>query len=128
MNMKFKKTELITILKKNRDQHREIFEEACEGYQKRMIAHLQTMLNDVKRRASVSHHIGMSIPIDQTPDYDRAIRMLDMCVDDVIELNEQTFANYVMDDWNWTNNFLASNTRYSKKAVEYSKTKSSEDW
>ena len=114
--MKFKKDELLAIIKKNRQEHREIFEEACDGYEKRMIAHLATMMGDVKARRPVSHHISLVQPVDQTKEYDRAIKMLNMCVEEEIELTEDKFANYVMDDWHWKGEFLGANSSYSRKA------------
>lgn len=125
--MKFKKDELLEILQKNKDQHREIFKEACEGWRSCMLARLHSLVDDVKSGNPIKIHLGLSMPVDQTLDYDRAIKMLEMCVDDVIELDENTFANYVMDDWRWTHDFIASNVRYSKKARAFSVTKANRD-
>ena len=89
--MKFKKDQLLAIIRKNRQEHREIFKEACEGYQKRMMAHLQVMMDDVTNRRPVKHHISLVQPVDQTKEYDRAIKMLEMCVDETIELSGAEF-------------------------------------
>ncbi len=56
-------------------------------------------------------------PIDQTKEYDRAVRMLELAVDENIELTEQQFANYVMDEWQWSQHFMAMNSLYSLRAA-----------
>ena len=38
--IKVNKTELLSILETNRSKHRQIFEEACDGYQKAVIKDL----------------------------------------------------------------------------------------
>jgi hypothetical protein len=40
-----------------------------------------------------------------------------MSTDTVVELSEQEFRQYVMDDWSWKHNFLASNAMYSAAAT-----------
>ena len=56
-------------------------------------------------------------PIDQTKEYDRAVRMLELAVDENIELTEVQFANYVMDEWQWSQHFMAMNAMYSMRAA-----------
>jgi hypothetical protein len=126
--VKVRKEEALAILKRNRAEHREIFEEAVEGYRKAVTAHLEHMLADIKAGKRIEHQIRLAQPTDQTKEYDRAIKMLEMSVDDEIELDERSFANFIMDDWSWMDQFLLSNTRYSPKAAQLSKSRPSEEW
>lgn len=112
--IKVKKEELLQALHKNRDAHRKIFEEAQEGYREEAIKLLDKALEDAKHGKEIRTHIQLMAPIDQTKDYDRAIRMVEMSVDDVIEIDERDFACYVMDDWDWKRQFLTTNAFYSK--------------
>jgi hypothetical protein len=50
--------------------------------------------------------------MDQTKDYDRVIRMLEMTVDEIITIGAVEFQQYVMDDWTWKEQFTASNSAY----------------
>ena len=57
-------------------------------------------------------------PQDQTADYDRAIRMMEMSEDEIIEISELDFECYVLDNWAWKKNFLISNMGYSATAAK----------
>lgn len=116
-DIKVKKSELLDVLKKNRKQHRQIFLEATEGYRKAAIAELDSMLADAKDGRKIRRSLSLTEPQDQTRDYDRAIRMMEMSQDDIIELDESDFAQYVLDDWSWKRQFLFSNSAYSATAT-----------
>lgn len=111
-SVKVNRNELLEKLKKNREKHRDIFLQAQEGYRKAVIAELDRMLEDAKAGKKIKRYIELEEPIDQTDDYDRAIAMLEMCVDDVVEINNTEFACYVMDQWSWKEQFTATNTVY----------------
>lgn len=44
--------------------------------------------------------------------YVRAIRMLELSAEDIIEVDELTFNQLVLDEWQWKHSFSASNTAY----------------
>lgn len=115
--VKVKKQELLENLRDNREEHREIFLEALEGYHKAAIKILEERIEEAKGNKRVSLHFGLVVPQDQTKTYDRVIKMLEMSVDDEISLTQQEFANYVMDDWSWMDQFLTSNSTYSAIAA-----------
>lgn len=112
----FPKAQLQEALKKNRDAHRGIFEEAVKGYEAQALSLLQKHMDDI-RGGRVKHVIvNLPYPEDHTRDYDRIIAMLDMMIGDEVELDEGTFAMYVMDDWGWKRQFLTTNSVYSAQA------------
>lgn len=108
--------ELLTILRKNKAQHREVFEEALEGYRVKMINYLEDMLDDVKKGKKVDHYIRLPLPEDQTKEYERAIKMFEMSVDPVVELDDDSFRELVLDQWHWREKFINTNSTYSTKA------------
>jgi hypothetical protein len=112
--IKVKKTELLDVLRKNREAHRDIFEKACVGYRKVAVEELERSLADARAGRKIRQNLALIEPMDQTKDYDRAIRMLEMSIEDTIELDEQQFAQYVQDDWRWKEQFTASNSRYTR--------------
>ncbi|MHA2279795.1 MAG: hypothetical protein ACXAC5_02735 [Promethearchaeota archaeon] len=114
--VKVKKDELLKILKENRAAHREIFEEASEAFRKEVIKVLDERLADAKAGKRIILRIDLVQPMDQTEEYDQAIRMCEMSVDDEIELSYENFRNYVLDKWHWRDQFIASNAGYSEKA------------
>lgn len=113
-----KKTELMEKLLANRSEHRAIFEEALEGFRTQVIQEAERIIREAKAGKRFNHKISLVQPIDQTREYDRAIKMIEMSVDEIIELDEHKFQCLVMDDWSWKSNFLASNAGYSKLAAD----------
>lgn len=118
-NVTVRKQELLDILRENRTNHRAIFEEACEGYQKETERILQEHLDEVRAGKRKKITVSLPYPEDHTKDYDRAIKMVEMSVNDEITMTDYDFQSYVMDDWQWKRQFLASNAPYSSTATEF---------
>ncbi len=116
-NVKVKKKELLEILRKNRAEHREIFEEASEAFRAEVIKELDLRLADAKAGKRIKLRIELVQSMDQTEEYDQAIAMCEMSVDDEISLSHDNFRNYVLDKWRWREQFIASNAGYSAKAA-----------
>lgn len=116
-NMKFAVADLQSTITKNRETHRQIFLEAQDGYRKAMIAELDTRLNEARADKKISRVAFLPEPADHTRDYDRILTMLEMCSETHVELNEDEFGQYVMDDWGWKRQFLLSNSAYSATAT-----------
>lgn len=110
------KAELLERLTANRDGHREEFLKACDGYQVRLQEELERRLSDVKAGRRVTLHIGLPEPEDHTKDYDRVITMLRMELDPVVTIDQQSFAMYVMDDWEWKVRTNTTNAVYANFA------------
>jgi hypothetical protein len=72
-----KKDKLLDLLRNNRDGHRKIFLEALEGYREQAIRELECMLREAKRGKRIRRRVQLVEPMDQTKDYDRAIRMME---------------------------------------------------
>lgn len=112
--VKIQKSALLKTLKKNRKVHRGIFLEAQDGYREKVIDVLDKALKDAREGRSIKIYFQLTAPVDQTSDYDRAIKMIEMSVDENIEISEHDFSCYILDDWSWKQNFLTSNTMYLK--------------
>jgi hypothetical protein len=113
--VRVRREELLTLVKKNRDNHRAVFEKAQETYRERMIKELDSMIADAKAGRRIRRHISMPEPEDHTGDYDRILRMLEMSVDETLELSEYDFSRYVMDQWEWAESFAVNTLSYVKK-------------
>ncbi len=115
--VKVKKSELIAKLKANRAEHREIFEEASAAFRKEVIKVLDDRLADAKAGKRIRLRIDLVQPMDQTAEYDQAIAMCDMSVEEEIVLSHEHFRCYILDNWHWRDQFIASNSSYSAKAA-----------
>lgn len=115
-NITVRKADLLAKIRANRQEHREIFEEALEGYKAEALRNLEDHIDRLKRGKLRHVYIAMPVPQDHTSDYDRVIAMLEMDVSDEVELSEGEFARYVLDDWQWQDQFLTTASNYSRKA------------
>jgi hypothetical protein len=112
--VRLKKGRLLEIIGKNRAEHHAIFLEAQKKYREVAIKMLDRQLAAAREGKPFMLHEIVSLvqPVDHTADYDRAIQMLELSVDDVITLNRGDFANLVQDQWQWTQQWANSNSRY----------------
>lgn len=111
------KDELLTVLRKNRDNHRETFLKAQAGYRSAVEAALTQALDGICGGQSIAANLQrvttLLPPSEHTKDYDRVIRMLEMSTAKEITVSESQFTQYVLDDWSWKANFVGSTSRYT---------------
>lgn len=105
------------ILLSNRASHRAVFEEALEGYREAVVKELEEALVEAKKGQRRAFHSILVQPMDQTKEYDRVIKMLELSVDVQQFLTPVEFAQYVMDDWSWKQQFTASTVNYTKSGT-----------
>jgi hypothetical protein len=98
----------------NREGHRAVFEEALDGFHAAVIEHLDKALADAKKGKSYTTAIYLPEPQDHTRDYDRVIALLEMSLDEQLELSDREFAQFVLDDWGWKGDFIATATNYTQ--------------
>jgi hypothetical protein len=111
-SIQVKRTDLIEALTKNMDRHRENFLEAQKGYRAAMIKELDQMLTDARAGNKIRRQISLPEPEDHTAEYNTAIRMLEMCVDDKIQISSLEFQQLVMDDWGWKKHWTDTVSNY----------------
>lgn len=113
--VKINRLELLTIVRENATKHVADYEEAVEDYKKAALkiatdnlALVQT--GDVAQIAKFKNL--PSYPVNYATSYTRAIRMLELSVDEVIEVEEDVFNQLVLDEWSWKHQFAASSALY----------------
>ncbi len=57
----------------------------------------------------------LEVPRDHTKSYDVAIQMAEWEVGETVELTQGQFQCFVMDDWDWKDEFAHLNKRYTSK-------------
>lgn len=125
--VKVDKKRLLEILKKNREEHKGIFIEAQKAYREVAITVLDDQLKAARedRPFELQRFVALTQPQDHTAEYDRAIQMLEMSVDDQILISENEFMNFVQDTWDWSRGWAISNAPYvSSNSRNYAKVSS----
>lgn len=112
LTVKVDKNELRKVIEENRTNHRQVFEEAVEGYRKKVTADLEAHVDRLKKNKIYRVSLSYPVPEDHTADYDRVLRMLEMHQSDVIDIAQDDFASYVMDDWGWKDQFVGTTSQY----------------
>ena len=118
MKVSVKTQEALDKLKQNREVHGKIVAEARQGYIKDAKKALAARLDDLESGKVVELRFNLAPPQDYTKVYDVAIQMLEMHTEDTIILDGAQVRHMIMDDWDWMDNFLTSNSQYSSTAVE----------
>lgn len=111
-NITVRKDKLIETITKNRDEHREQFLKAQEAYREKVIAELDTRLEQARNGGRINLGFSLPEPVDYTDSYNTALSMLEWEVTDEIELSESDFQRYVLNKWEWARMFAANTQAY----------------
>lgn len=114
-SVKINKNELLTIVRENKEKHIKDFNESVEDFKKAALKIAEENLvlaqtGDVDKIAKIKRLPEK--PTSYEDSYSRAIRMLELSVEDVIELEETIFNQLVLDEWHWKTSFVASSALY----------------
>ena len=114
-SVKMNKLKLLEIVKDNLRKHVSEFEESVVDYRKLVLKICQENLEiaesgDTKKFKDMKHLPAS--PISYENSYKRAIRMLELSIEDTIEVEEDVFNQLVLDEWDWKHSFSASNAMY----------------
>lgn len=114
-SVKVDRKELLLIVRENKEKHIEAHKLAREGWHSECLNILQSTQSKMSKDPSfVPNPMLLSaVPTSHEEDYDRAIVMLDMSVDDSIELPSAVFDQFVMDRWQWKHTFDAASSKYA---------------
>jgi hypothetical protein len=114
-SVKIDRDQLKTIVLENKQKHVAEYVEAVNDYK---TAVLKIAKDNLKLAQTADMDKFKQIKSVPTPpqsyenDYNRAIRMLELSVETVIELEDEIFNQLVLDEWNWKFNFSLSNSTY----------------
>jgi len=108
------KDKLLKTLRKNRKSHLIFYIKAIEGYRKQSIKRLEKELVAAKAGKPFRGTTQLKKPESYTSDYDRAIKMLEWCVDDEVNISDTDYDCYVLDNWRWKKDWMTSNTGYTR--------------
>lgn len=139
-SVKVSKAALLEKLHENRQKHGEQFEEAVIEFRRAIENRLQAFaFGPAKELARLTQERGTTIdrvlkdldeqlrseefsdlvvlrgmaPKHNLKDYDRAIAMVEMSVDDEIELQQHEFRELVLDEWDWSDRLSTTRAQLS---------------
>lgn len=106
------KARLIAKLEENRELHRNVFLRAMDGYQRECIRVLEQNLKQYRDGVKQTLYLHETLPVDHTREYDTVIGLMRFATGDEVELTAAEYRQYIMDDWEWKQQWTTSNTKY----------------
>lgn len=110
--IKVNKADLLRKLRENREEHRSIFLAAQEKYREKVIDALDKRLADARAGRPIVLTFGLPEPVDYTSEYDAAIAQVEWEVSEHVTLDESSFRQLVLNEWRWTQHFVANSASY----------------
>ena len=114
-NVNINRDELLAIVRDNKEKHIEQFKESIADYKKAALQIAKDNLalvrtGQVEEIAKVKNMPPK--PVSFENEYNRAIRMLELSVDETIMLEQDVFNQLVLDEWHWKHTFMTNSTTY----------------
>ncbi len=113
--VKINRLQLLAIVQENKTKHIAEFIEAVADY-KVLVLQIATGNLKLSKTADLEQFRKIkslpAAPVSYENDYARAIRMLELSVEEVIEVEEDVFNQLVLDEWHWKRQFTMSNSTY----------------
>jgi hypothetical protein len=114
-DIKINKAKLLDIVQANKVKHVEEFKESVEDY-KKLVLKIATTNLDIAQTGDRNEFNKIksmpTAPASYEDSYRRAICMLELSEDELIEIEEHTFNQLVLDEWQWKNSFVTTSTMY----------------
>lgn len=114
-SIKMDRKELLKIVKENATKHSSDYNESVEDYKVAVLklAKANLKLANTAELEQISRiKVVPARPINYSDNYNRAIRMLELSVEDTIEVEEHIFNQLVLDEWGWKQQFVAQSAMY----------------
>jgi len=142
--------EVLVALRTNLEEHQEIVAEATIGYRRKCAAAVLKAQEKLQKRWGKiedgekfemgSIHFNEALPDNHSREFNTIIKMLELHLaahegqmearhgtdpktPATIELKAIDVQRFVLNDWDWMNNFLLSNSSYSAKSMELASSK-----
>ncbi len=122
--IKMNRLELLNIVRANLEKHKAEYIESVNDHAVAMKLIAAENVKIAKKNANLLHDGAtdlskllpskqwLAAPTSYANDYARAIRMLELSVEEVIDVEEDIFNQLVLDEWGWKHKFVAASGLY----------------
>ena len=104
--------DLLERLEANLVEHLKEYMDGTKARLVNMREHFCEQLRLLAAETEIEAHYNFPPVENHEQDYQMAIEMAKMSVDDVIELSQAEFQQYVMDEWHWQHDFKHTTRAY----------------
>jgi hypothetical protein len=106
------KSKLIEQIKKNKENHIKEFEKAVVAYKEEALKQLAELTKKVSE-GKLGIQLDLVTPVNNSENYDKIVEMFEWEVNDVVELEQKEFIEYVQDETEFAVSAKFSNTFYA---------------
>ena len=106
-----KKDDLIAQIKENKELHIQEYEKAVIAYKEEALKQLAEQAKRVEEGA-LDAKLDLVEPVNNADNYDKVIEMFEWEVNDVVELEQDEFREYVQDETEFAKRAKMSNAYY----------------
>lgn len=113
-SVKMDRLNLLGIVKENKEKHIKAYLESVEDYKVAVVKIAQSNLKMAKTGLldEFKFKTMPSKPSSYEDNYTRAVRMLELSVEEFIDVEDHIFNQLVLDEWGWKQQFTAMATSY----------------
>ena len=109
--MTVKKADLIEQIIENKEAHIIAYAKAVEAYKAEALKQLKKLTDDVNN-GSVTIKLNLTTPVDNRNNYDKIISMFEWDILEEVELTQQEFNEYILDETEAARHAFLSNSMY----------------
>jgi hypothetical protein len=109
-----KKLQLIEQLKVNMVNHIKEYENAVVAYKEEALKQLSQQIKEVEEGSLVAR-LNLVTPINSSKEYEKVIEMFEWEINDDVELEQDEFNQFVLDEFDFAVNAKFANTMYFAK-------------
>ena len=107
-----KKSQLIEQLKANKANHIKEYEKAVIAYKEEALKQLNQQIKEVEQGSLIAK-LNLVTPINNADEYDKIIEMFEWEINDDVELEQNEFNEFVLDEFDFARNAKFANTMYA---------------
>lgn len=109
--------QLLDKVRENRANHESAYQEASRIYRQEAAQWYRGEAERIEQDSDLAprKHCPLPVPQSYVSHYDRAIRMLEWSIDSAVPVDEQTFAQLVLDDWDWSGEWRRTMSNYGTR-------------
>ena len=112
--IRLQKVDLLSKLKEHKQNHIEEYEKAVKAYKLEAMEQLNSLIEKAEK-GERKLSLKLVEPLDHSKDYDNIIEMFKWEVEDIVELSQSEFRQYVLDDNTFSQSAKLSNSAYVSK-------------
>jgi hypothetical protein len=112
LTIKLKPADLVVLVKANREKFLERYNIALDGYFKDLNAYSNALKKCAKDKTIPKQIYPPSIPDNHLKDYDTTISMIAADQSETIDISQEDYRQYVLDEWTWKDIWSISNSKY----------------